>query len=315
MVVSYWQQPTPLPETILATQKTLQATIPATLSFRAIQSGPVALAALSSGSIGVVGGVGNPPVVTAIANHTNMKVVWLQYYDFAGLAVNNAIKSAADMVGKTFGTQVGSSEDFSFHGWLKQNGLEGKVTLVDMQPAAMLAAYKTGAIAGGWVSEPYPHLMAAANGHIVTTSAAMVASGYPGVNAVVVNDTLIQKNPAAVQAYVCAISRAADMTRGSGAKSILNAAGAYSGGTANSSEVVGLGSEWPYWAVNQELGSNGLGTVADPGSGLLAQVLLKTGQFLKAAGKLTNPPSLSQISSAIDPSFAKTVVDGGCKTS
>lgn len=312
IVVSYWQQTTPLPETILATQPSLQATIPATLSFRSIESGPAALAALSSGSLGIVGGVGNPPVVTAIAKNTKMKIIWAQYYDFAGLSVNNSVTSPAAMAGKTFGTQIGSSQDFSFHGWLKQHGLEGKVKLVDMQPNAMLAAYKTGAIAGGWVSEPFASLMAADNGHSVTTSAAMVSSGYPGVNAIVANSDLIKQNPKAVQAYVCAISKAADMTRGSGATAVLNKAGAYAGGKANSSDVIGLGGTWPYWPLSQQLGSKGLGSAANPGSGLYAQVLYKTGQYLKAAGTLTAPPTMAKIAAAIDPTFAAAVVNGKC---
>jgi ABC-type taurine transport system substrate-binding protein len=312
IVVSYWQQTTPLPETILATQPSLQATIPAKLSFRSIESGPAALAALTSGSLGIVGGVGNPPVVTAIARNTNMKIIWAQYYDSAGLSVNNSVTSPSAMVGKTFGTQIGSSQDFSFHGWLKDHGLEGKVHLVDMQPNAMLAAYKTGAIAGGWVSEPFASLMAADNGRSVTTSAAMVASGYPGVNAIVANADLIKQSPKAMQAYVCAISMAADLSRASGSNEVLNKAGAYAGGKADSSDVIGLGGTWPYWPLSQQLGSKGLGSVGNPGEGLFAKVLYKTGQYLKSAGTLSAPPTMAKIAAAIDPTFAQAVVDGKC---
>ncbi len=313
IVVSYWQQPTPLPETILATQKSLQAKVPAKLDFRSIDSGPAALAALSSGALSIVGGVGNPPVVAAIAKHTNMKVVWAQYYDFAGLAVRNSLKSPQDMAGRTFGTQIGSSEDFSFHGWLKANGLDGKVKLVDMQPNAMLAAYKTGGIDGGWVSEPYPHLMASAGGHIVTTSADMVQSGYPGVNGIAVNGTLIKKHPDVVQAYVCAISQAASMVKGANATQVLNTAGDYAGGKPNTPEVVKLGADWPYWPTAEEIGAKGLGTTSDPGSGLYAKVLVKTGQFLEQMGKIPAAPSAQDIAAAIDPAFADKAATGGCK--
>lgn len=313
LVVSYWQQPTPLPETILATQPSLQAKIPAKLDFRSIDSGPAALAALSSGALSIVGGVGNPPVVAAIAKHVNMKIVWAQYYDFAGLTVRDDIKTPQNMAGRTFATQIGSSEDFSFRGWLQQNGLEGKVKLVDMQPNAMLAAYKTGAIDGGWVSEPFPHLMAAAGGHIVTTSSDMVQLGYPGVNGIAVNGSLIKEHPDVVQAYVCAISAAAQMVKGSNGTQVLNSAGAFAGGTANSSEVVNLGAKWPYWPINDEIGDKGLGTPSNPGSGLYASVLVKTGEFLVKMGKIPTAPSAQDIAAAIDPTFAAKAASGGCK--
>jgi hypothetical protein len=41
-------------------------------------------------------------------------------------------------------------------------------------------------------------------------------------------------------------------------------------------------------------------------------VLYKTGEYLKAAGTLTAPPTMAQISAAIDPTFATAVVDGKC---
>jgi len=313
IVVSYWQQPTPLPETILATQKSLQAKVPATVDFLSIDSGPAALAALSSGALSIVGGVGNPPVVAAIAKHTNMKIVWAQYYDFAGLTVRNSLKTPQQMAGHTFGTQIGSSEDFSFRGWLQSNGLEGKVTLVDMQPNAMLAAYKTGAIDGGWVSEPYPHLMASADGHIVTTSADMVQTGSPGVNGIAVNGTLIKQHPDVVQAYVCAISQAAAMIKGPDATQVLNTAGEYAGGKPNTPEVVQLGAQWPYWPLGDEIGPKGLGSTSDPGSGLYASVLIKTGKFLEQSGKIPAAPSAQDIAAVIDPTFADKAVNGGCK--
>ena len=41
IIVTYWQQATALPETILATQPSLQATIPATITYRPITSGRI----------------------------------------------------------------------------------------------------------------------------------------------------------------------------------------------------------------------------------------------------------------------------------
>lgn len=313
LTVSYWQQSTPSPETILATQPDLEKLIPAKLTFKAITSGPAALAAMKAGAYDFVGGVGNPPVLSAIANHTNMKIVWAQYYDYAALAVRNGISIPGGLEGKSLGEQIGSSEAFSFYGWLKNRGLLGKVTLLNLTPPAMLAAYKSGAIAGGWVSQPWPSDMAAANGKLVVTSADMTKENYPGINVIVANARLVKTHPEIVQAYVCAMQKAADLTRSNKAVEVLNKAGAYSGGTPDSDDVIKLGKDWPYWPIADQMGPNGLGTVENPGMGIVAKVLYQTGQWMKEQGTIVNPPDQQTIASAIDPNFAKGVVDGKCK--
>ena len=313
LVVSYWQQSTPSPETILATQPDLQKSIPAKLSYKAITSGPAALAAMKAGAYDFVGGVGNPPVLSAIANHTNMKIIWAQYYDDAALALRSDIAIPGGLDGKSLGEQIGSSEAFSFYGWLKNRGLIGKVKLLNLTPPAMLAAYKSGAIAGGWVSQPWPTDMAAVNGKIVATSADMAKENYPGVNVIAANADVVKTHPEVVQAYVCAMQKAADLTRGDKATEVLNKAGAYSGGTPDSDDVVKLGKDWPYWPIADQIGPNGLGTVEDPGTGIVAKVLYQTGQWMKDQGTIANPPDEKTIASTIDPTFAKGVVDGKCK--
>ena len=312
VVVSYWQQATALPETILATQPSLQAMIPATISYRPITSGPAALAAMKAGAYDFVGGVGNPPVLSAIANQTNMKIIWAQYYDLAGLAVQKDIVVPEGLVGMELGQQVGSSEAFSLYGWLKNRNLIGKVKLVNMIPQAMLAAFKSKAIAGGYVSEPFPTMMVESGGKMVVTSTEMTKEGYPAINVIAANATLVKTHPEVVQAYVCALAKAQTMVKGPGSVDVLNKAGAFSGGVPNSDEVVKLGADWPYWPLSDEMGPQGLGTVQDPASGLVAQVLYKTGLWMKEQGKIENPPSQETVASYVDPSFAQNVVDNKC---
>jgi ABC-type taurine transport system substrate-binding protein len=313
IVVSYWQQATALPETILATQPDLQKSIPATISYRPITSGPAALAAMKAGAYDFVGGVGNPPVLAAIANHTKLKVIWAQYYDSAGLAVRSDLKVPDDLVGKTFAEQVGSSEAFSFYGWLKNRDLLGKVKVIDMLPAAMLAAFKSGSIAGGYVSEPFPSLMVAAKGKMVVTSAQMTEEGWPAVNVIAANADLVKTHPDIVQAYVCALQKAQDMIKGPDSTAVLNKAGAFSGGTPDTDEVVKMGREWPYWPLSEQVGPKGLGTVEDPGTGVVTKVLYNTGVWMKEQGKIAEAPDQKTVAEAVDPSFAKNVADGKCK--
>jgi len=175
-----------------------------------------------------------------------------------------------------------------------------------------VAAYKSGAIAGGFVSQPMTNIMAADNGHIVATSADEVADGFPGINMMVANAKLIRENPAVVQAYVCAAKKGADMVHGPDAQSVLEKSAAYGGGS-DAPDVVKMGADWPYWPMSDEMGPRGMGTVADPASGLVAQVLYKTGQWMHEQGRIPVAPTMQDVVDHIDPEFAQGVFDGKCK--
>ena len=56
----------------------------------------------------------------------------------------------------------------------------------------------------------------------------------------------------------------------------------------------------------------GLGTVDNPASGIVAQVLYKTGLWMKDQGKIQNPPTQKTVASFIDASFAQNVIDKKC---
>ncbi len=81
------------PGAVIATQPALKDTIPGNLKFIQINSGVAALAAMRAGSFDVVEGVGNPPVVGALAAHTQLVVVFAESYDGAGLYVNTKMRA------------------------------------------------------------------------------------------------------------------------------------------------------------------------------------------------------------------------------
>jgi len=60
------------------------------------------------------------------------------------------------------------------------------------------------------------------------------------------------------------------------------------------------------------MGPQGLGTVGNTASAIVAQVLYKTGLWMKEQGKIENPPTRETVANYIDASFAQNVVDKKC---
>jgi NitT/TauT family transport system substrate-binding protein len=80
----------------------------------------------------------------------------------AYLVVRNTINSTADLKGRKIASpQLGGTQDVALRTWLKQKGLRtdtnggGDVSVVPQENAQTLDAFKTGAIDGGWVPEPW----------------------------------------------------------------------------------------------------------------------------------------------------------------
>jgi ABC-type nitrate/sulfonate/bicarbonate transport system substrate-binding protein len=308
--ISTWAHGAPLQESVIATQPDLLKLIPGEIKWLPISSGPAALAGMKGGAYNIVNGVGNPPVTTAIAKGINLKVVWAQFYDNAGLVVDGSL-TPATMEGKTFGTLQGASEDFAFNGWLAAKGLAGKVKLVGLERQAMVAAFKTKAIAGGMNSQPGMGEMIDAGGKLVATVSEMAALGYPALDVVVADSDFAASHPEVVQGYVCAMYKAYGMMTGPDKDAVLRKAAGFVG--ADPDKAVKVGTTWPIWKPEDELTARGLGAPGAVAEGQVAQAYLRTGEWLKKAGKLDNPPTLQTIVDHIDLRFAQKALSGGCK--
>ena len=308
--ISIWAHGAPLQEAVIATQPDLLKLIPGEVKWLPISSGPAALAGMKGGAYNIVNGVGNPPVTTAIANGVNLKVVWAQFYDSAGIVIDASLAGPADMAGKTFGTLQGSSEDFAFNGWLVSKGIADKVKLVGLERQAMVAAFKTKAIAGGLNSEPGMSEMLASGGKLMASTREIGALGYPALDVVSVDADFAAQHPDVVQGYVCAQYGAYKLMTGPQREEVFRKAAAFVG--ADPDQAVKVGTSWPIWKPEDELTERGLGTTGHIAESEVAKAYLNTGAWLKTQGRLENPPSMETIVAHIDTRFAEKALAGGC---
>ncbi|GGF49712.1 hypothetical protein GCM10011519_24580 [Marmoricola endophyticus] len=303
--VGYFQSATIGPEVLVAGNKDLAGKVDGTFKLNPIDSGVAGLASLRGGAFPFISGVGNPPVVGAIAQNTRLKVIYAEYYDAAQLIVPSSVKTNADLAGKTIGALQGSSEDFEIRGWLKTQKLENKVKVVGFpSEAAIAAAYKAKKIDAGYVEIAQAlDLKQNAGGRQVVTAEQIAELGYPSVNVLAVTDDFAKKHKKVVQQVVCQFAEATKIYTGGQADSYIEKAASTVGAPA--SQAVDATTVLPFVPVSEQAEQ------LAPG-GTVAKAYKLTGQFLVDQGRTTTVPTDAQIADHIDSSYVEQAVKDGC---
>jgi taurine transport system substrate-binding protein len=310
----YFQGGVSSPGAIIGTQSSLEHIIPAHIKFIQINSGVAALAAMRAGSFDVVEGVGNPPVVSALAARTPLMVVFAESYDGAGLYVNTkVIHQTSDLAGQSIGDLVGSSEDYELKGYLRKNDLIDKVKVIPFaSDSAAAAAYLAGNLNAVYVDfgAGVP-LMREPQTKIWTDAAKIAEMGYPSLNVLVVSRKLANDNKPLVQKMICAVSVGSDDMVGPDRAKYFAASAPLLGEPA---DVAVKGSEmWPELTLKQQTEWFG-----EPGSDvaqskMVREAYIKSAQFLIESGTIMKAPSTREIASAVDPEFVYAALNGACK--
>ncbi|ADP82228.1 ABC transporter substrate-binding protein [Pseudofrankia inefficax] len=309
--VGYFQSATVGPEVLVAGNPDLAGKIDGKIKLTPIDSGVAGLAELRGGAFPFVSGVGNPPVVGAIANDTKFKVIYAEYFDAAQLIVGPDIKANGDLAGKTVGDLQGSSEDFEIRGWLSKQGLTDKTKVVGFpSEAAVAAAFKAGRIDGAYVEIAQAlDLKANNSGRQVVTAEEIAKLGFPSLNVLGVTDDFAAKNRPVVQQFVCQIMHAQAISTGPQADTYITKASGLTGSPA--SQAIPATKIIPFVPASEELSwfKKPGGTLAD---GEIAKAYALTGQFLKDQGRVTTVPTAAQITAHLDSSYVEQALKDNC---
>lgn len=310
--IGYFSGGVGAPETIIGSNAKLAATVPAKLHMIPITGGLAALSEMRSGAFDLVSEVGNPPVVSAAAGGTNLRIIWVQSFDGAALMVHANITSPSQLKGMTIGDLQGSSEDFELRGYLQEQGLTSSTTVLGFpSDAAAGAAWQAGKISAAYVTIDVADSLAGNGAHQMTTAAAIAKQGFPSLNVLAASSSFIAKYPSVVQSYVCAELKATQMlTTGSAAERAAVIAPAAKLQGVPASQAIAATEQWPNIPVSQERSW----LVPNPSTGItpVASAYDLTANFLKQQGTLASPPSTSTLSGLLDPSFALNALAGKC---
>ena len=170
--------------------------------------------AFASGSIDI-SELGSSPTALGLANDIDYEVFWIG--DIIGaaesLAVRNdsGIESLSDLKGKKIGTPFASTAHYSLLNALKAEGIsEGDVTIFDLQPADIYAAWERGDIDAAYVWYPVLSQLLE-NGKTIMDSAKLAEKGVITADFNVVRTAFAKENPQIVANYVKAQIKANDI--------------------------------------------------------------------------------------------------------
>ncbi|MEA3214945.1 MAG: sulfonate transport system substrate-binding protein [Acidimicrobiia bacterium] len=133
------------------------------LQVQSFNAGPAAVEALFGDAIDATFVGPNPAINGYVKSKGDaLRVIAGSTSGGAYLVVRNTIAAPADLKGKKLATpQLGNTQDVALRSWLKQKGLKadthggGDVSILPQENAQTLDAFKTGAIDGAWVPEPW----------------------------------------------------------------------------------------------------------------------------------------------------------------
>ena len=126
------------------------------------------------------------------------------------LVVNADINSVADLKGKKIATpQLGNTQDVALRYWLKQQGLKtdaqggGDVSVVPQDNAQTLETFKSGAIQGAWVPEPWAtRLIQEGGGKVLLDEKTLWPNGQFVTTQLIVATKFLNAHPDAVKRVI-----------------------------------------------------------------------------------------------------------------
>lgn len=184
-------------------------------------SGPTMLAALQGENIDVAF-MTTPPVVFGLSQGIGIKVFFVESDAAKTQALvstkDGDIKSFADQKGKKIAVTFGTSAHYGLLKSLEAAKVpESDVTILDMQPTAMLPAFIKDDVAGAWSWDPWTAKMQHENGTLVG-SLATLHLPMPGVW--VVRTKWLAQNGEAIQRFIKALDMAASYMKSNSADAV-----------------------------------------------------------------------------------------------
>ncbi|WP_434745492.1 taurine ABC transporter substrate-binding protein [Candidatus Pantoea rara] len=174
----------------------------ASVDWRKFDSGAGVLRALASGDV-QIGNIGSSPLAVAAAQKLPIEAFLLasQLGNSEALVVKKNITTPKDLIGKRIAVPFISTTHYSLLAALKHWGIQpSQVQLVNLQPAAIIAAWQRGDIDGAYVWAPAVNELEK-QGKVLTDSAEVGSWGSPTLDVWVVRKDFAEQHPEIVTAF------------------------------------------------------------------------------------------------------------------
>lgn len=292
-------QAIPNGDLVVKHEKWLEAALPGVdVTWTKFESGGDVNTAIVAGSIDI-GLAGSSPVTRGLSAPLNItyRVPWI--HDVIGDAESLVVRKdlgvtdVAGLKGKKVGTPFASTAHYSLLAALEKAGLsESDLTIVDLEPPDILAAWKRKSIDAAYVWTPVLAELRK-DGTTLTTSTEVAADGHPTYDLAVVTDAFATSYPDVVKTWLQQQDRAVKLI-----KEKPDEAAAAVGAELNLSaaevkeQFAGL-----TFLTGTEQVAQYLGTPDKPGP--FADSLLAAAEFLHSQKKIDAVPDLASLQKAI----------------
>lgn len=274
----------------------------ANVEWKNFSSGGDVNTAFAAGAVDI-GLVGLPAFVSGIAQGIPYKLIML--YDvpgeMSGLAVAKGTDAAtvADLKGKRIGVPFGSGADYMLQAALKENGLSADdVTLVNLQPQPIVAAWSTGQIDAAYIWAPILTKLLDDGGKLVLSDGELAPKGYFAGDVALVSDSFAAEHPDLVQTWIEQNLRAVDWFNANGPGAHDAMMKEYE---LNADELAAsaLPPAATFPDLKQLLSAQWFGD----GAKMMTTASVRIGEFLAANKLIAHAPTAEELSKAIDGSF------------
>lgn len=174
----------------------------AKVDWRKFDSGSSVLRALASGDV-QIGNIGSSPLAVAASQKLPIEAFLLasELGSSEALVVKKSINGPQDLIGKRIAVPFISTTHYSLLSALKHWGIDPKkVTIVNLQPPAIAAAWARGDIDGAYVWAPAVNELEK-TGKVLTDSSQVGKWGSPTLDVWVVRKDFAQAHPEIVTAF------------------------------------------------------------------------------------------------------------------
>ncbi len=260
--------------------------------------------AMAAGSLDFGLGIGSSPVAAGISLRLPYKLIGMVNNIGGGeeMTVRKAanITKPADFIGKKVATPFGSTSHFRLLGFLAVNHLkQGQVTVLDMNPDAIVAAWSRAEIDAAYVWPPAKSKLLTDGGIVYDTWQPLDKAGYDIANLIIVSDAFAKKYPDAVVGFLKAYGRALDeyQTHPDAAVKVI----AQQAGVPEPTAMADI-KEYDFIPLKAQLGPDWLGSAGHPGK--FIDVLHRTAEFLVRQRSIARAPGPQAFAAGTDTSFA-----------
>lgn len=287
----------PNAELLLKAMGTAEKAFPnSTVSWKSFESGRDVNTAMATNGLDL-GSVDSTGTSIGIANQLPYQVYFIQDVigDNEALVVKGNIRSLADLRGRKVAVPFGSATHFSLLSALQELGLNpNEVTILDMQPRDMLAAWKRGDIDAGFIWQPALNKMISAKGSVLVSTKNLYQKGIITADVGVAHKDFIAQHPATLQKYVALLDGAVKFYREQPEAAAAAIAPELGITPAQSLEIM---KELVWLNSSEQTDGKYLGSTAKPGA--FASVLRDSAAFMKAQGAIPTVPDLQVFKASI----------------